>query len=147
MRRCRCCVPAGIPRDISRPRIAVINTYSEMNPGHMHLREVGRKVKEGIHDAGGMGFEFNCVSVCDSVAEGPYVLPSRDLLTNEIELLVEGNKIDGMVPDRHLRQGRIPGLLIWQARLRTSRRSLVPGGYMQTGRLNGEKCDFRSASA
>lgn len=128
--------------DLSRPRIAVINTYSEMNPGHMHLREVGRKVKEGIHDAGGMGFEFNCVSVCDSVAEGPYVLPSRDLLTNEIELLVEGNKMDGMVLIGTCDKV-VPGLLMAAARLDIPA-IVVTGGYMQTGRLNGEKCDFIS---
>ena len=123
--------------DLSRPRIAVINTYSEMNPGHMHLREVGRKVKEGIHDAGGMGFEFNCVSVCDSVAEGPYVLPSRDLLTNEIELLVEGNKMDGMVLIGTCDKV-VPGLLMAAARLDIPA-IVVTGGYMQTGRLNGEQ--------
>lgn len=128
--------------DLSRPRIAVINTYSEMNPGHMHLREVGWKVKEGIHDAGGMGFEFNCVSVCDSVAEGPYVLPSRDLLTNEIELLVEGNKMDGMVLIGTCDKV-VPGLLMAAARLDIPA-IVVTGGYMQTGRLNGEKCDFIS---
>lgn len=128
--------------DLNRPRVAVINTYSEMNPGHMHLRAVGQKVKEGIHDAGGMGFEFNCVSVCDSVAEGPYVLPSRDLLTNEIELLVEGNKMDAMVLIGTCDKV-VPGLLMAAARLDIPS-IVVTGGYMQTGKLNGEKCDFIS---
>ncbi|MGD9566782.1 MAG: dihydroxy-acid dehydratase [Sedimentibacter sp.] len=126
--------------DLSKPRIAVINTYSEMNPGHFHLREVAAKVKEGIKEAGGMGFEFNCVSVCDSVAEGPYVLPSRDLLVNEIELLVEGNKMDAMVLIGTCDKV-VPGLLMAAARLDLPA-IMVTGGYMQTGILNGEKCDF-----
>lgn len=126
--------------DLSKPRIAVINTFSEMNPGHFHLMTVSKKVKEGIKVAGGMGFEFNCVSVCDSVAEGPYVLPSRDLLTNEIELLVEGNKMDAMVLIGTCDKV-VPGLLMAAARLDLPS-IVVSGGYMQTGSLKGEKCDF-----
>ena len=126
--------------DLARPRIAVINTFSEMNPGHIHLKKVGETVKKGIYDAGGMGFEFNCVSVCDSVAEGPYVLPSRDMLVNEIELLVEGNKMDAMVLIGTCDKV-VPGLLMAAARLDLPA-IVVSGGYMQTGSYKGEPCDF-----
>lgn len=85
-------------------------------------------------------FEFNCVSVCDSVAEGPYVLPSRDLLVNEVELLVEGNKMDAMVLIGTCDKV-VPGLLMAAARLDLPA-VVVTGGYMQTGTYKGEKCDF-----
>ena len=126
--------------DLKKPRIAIVNTFSEMNPGHHHLREVSQKVREGIIESGGMAFEFNCLSVCDSVAEGFYVLPSRDLLTNEIELLVEGNKMDAMVLIGTCDKA-VPGLIMAAARLDLPA-IVVTGGYMKTGCLHGKKCDF-----
>lgn len=126
--------------DLAKPRIAIVNTFSEMNPGHIHLKALGEKVRLGIREAGGMPFEFNCVSVCDSVCEGPYVLPSRDLLVNEIELLVEGNKMDAMVLLGTCDKV-VPGLLMAAARLDLPA-IVVTGGYMRTGSFRGEKCDF-----
>lgn len=127
--------------DLEKPRVAIINTWSEMNPGHMHLREVAQEVKKGIREAGGTGFEFNCVSVCDSVAEGPYVLPSRDLLVNEAEVLIEGNKMDAAVFIGTCDKV-IPGLLMAAARLDLPS-IIVTGGYMRTGvTTKGQKVDF-----
>jgi len=126
--------------DLKKPRVAIINTWSEMNPGHIHLRDLAAEVKKGIYDAGGMGYEFNCVSVCDCIADTRYVLPSRDLLVNEIELLVEGNKMDAMVLIGTCDKV-VPGLVMAEGRLDLPS-IVVTGGYMQTGTLNGENCDF-----
>ncbi|MBC8589286.1 dihydroxy-acid dehydratase [Paratissierella segnis] len=126
--------------DLKKPRVAIINTWSEMNPGHIHLRDVAAEVKKGIYAAGGMGYEFNCVSVCDCIADSRYVLPSRDLLVNEIELLVEGNKMDAMVLIGTCDK-IIPGLLMAAGRLNLPA-IIVTGGYMQTGSIKGNDCDF-----
>lgn len=126
--------------DLKKPRVAIINTWSEMNPGHIHLKDLAAEVKKGIYEAGGMGYEFNCVSVCDCIADTKYVLPSRDLLVNEIELLVEGNKMDAMVLIGTCDKV-IPGLVMAAGRLDLPS-IVVTGGYMQTGTLNGHDCDF-----
>ena len=83
--------------DLAKPRVGVINTWSDINPGHVHLRPVAEAVCEGVKEAGGQPFNFNGLNLCDSIGSGPYVLPSRDLLVNEIEIYAEANKLDAMV--------------------------------------------------
>ena len=73
--------------DLAKPRVGVINTWSDINPGHVHLRPVAEAVCEGVKEAGGQPFNFNGLNLCDSIGSGPYVLPSRDLLVNEIEFM------------------------------------------------------------
>ena len=72
--------------DLNKPRVGVVNTWSDINPGHIHLKPVAEAVCKGVREAGGMPFNFNGLNLCDSIASGPYVLPSRDLLVNEIEV-------------------------------------------------------------
>ena len=90
-----------IDEEFEQPMIAVVNTYQEFSPENVHLRQVGDAVKAGIRMAGGTPCEFNTLHVTDSETFASvgmrYVLPSRDLVADMIELMVEGHRFDGMV--------------------------------------------------
>ncbi len=91
-----------IDEEFERPMIAVVNTYQDFSPENVHLRQVGDAVKAGIRMAGGTPCEFNTFHVTDSETFASigmrYVLPSRDLVADMIELMVEGHRFDAMVP-------------------------------------------------
>jgi len=126
--------------DLNKPRVAVINTWSEINPGHIHLKEVAEFVCRGVKEAGGFACNFNALNLCDAIGGGPYVLPSRDLLVNEIEVIVEAHKFDAMVLlgtcDKI-----IPALLMASGRLDLPT-IIVTGGYMATGCVDNKNIDF-----
>ena len=90
-----------IDEEFEQPMIAVVNTYQEFSPENVHLRQVGEAVKAGIRMAGGTPCEFNTFHVTDSETFASvgmrYVLPSRDLVADMIELVVEGHRFDAMV--------------------------------------------------
>ena len=90
-----------IDEEFEQPMIAVVNTYQEFSPENIHLRQVGESVKAGIRMAGGTPCEFNTFHVTDSETFASvgmrYVLPSRDLVADMIELMVEGHRFDAMV--------------------------------------------------
>ena len=90
-----------IDEEFEQPMIAVVNTYQEFSPENIHLRQVGEAVKTGIRMAGGTPCEFNTFHVTDSETFASvgmhYVLPSRDLVADMIELMVEGHRFDAMV--------------------------------------------------
>ena len=90
-----------IDEEFEQPMIAVVNTYQEFSPENIHLRQVGEAVKAGIRMAGGTPCEFNMFHVTDSETFASvgmrYVLPSRDLVADMIELMVEGHRFDAMV--------------------------------------------------
>jgi dihydroxy-acid dehydratase len=103
-----------------KPLIAVVNSHTEMNPGHMHLGNLARRVKEGVHAAGGIPFEFNVPAPCDALAMGNegmrYVLAQRDLIADVVETHVRSMNLDGLV----LMAGCdkiIPGMLMAAVRL------------------------------
>ena len=127
-------------RDLEKPRIGVINTWSDINPGHIHLLPVAKAACEGVREAGGMPFNFNGMNLCDCIGSGPYVLPSRDLLVNEIEMYAEANKLDGLVLIGTCDKV-VPALLMAAGRLDLPT-IIVTGGYMNTGKLNGQNVDF-----
>jgi dihydroxy-acid dehydratase len=83
-----------------KPIIAVANSWTEFNPGHMHLQSLARRVKEGIHAAGGIPFEFNVPAPCDGFTEGHegmrYVLPQRELIADTIETHVRSMRFDAV---------------------------------------------------
>jgi dihydroxy-acid dehydratase len=92
----------GIPEaDCEKPKIAVVNSSSELAACYSHLDEVAAIVKEAIRAAGGVPFEIRTAAPSDFVtgagARGAYMLGSRDLVTNDIEVAVEGAQLDGMV--------------------------------------------------
>ncbi len=122
----------GYSRDeVKRPYIAVVNSWNEYNPGHVHLREIAERVKQGIRDAGGLPFEVTTTGLCDGmVLKDPrYIeLPSRNLITDEVELNVEANLFDGMVLLSTC-DSIVPGHLMACARLDIPS-VVVTGGYM-----------------
>ncbi len=87
--------------DMERPKIAVINSSSRLSSCYSHLDDLSKAVHEGIRDAGGIPFEVRTISPSDFIIgagkKGRYILPSRDLLVNDVEVMVEGAQLDGMV--------------------------------------------------
>lgn len=87
--------------DLHKPMIAVVNSFTEMVPGHFHLRELVDFVKQGIIEAGGIPREFNTIAICDGICQGhkgmSYPLPSREIIADSTEFMVEAHQFDGMV--------------------------------------------------
>ena len=122
---------------ISRPLIAVVNSWSEMNPGHYHLRELAAAVKRGILMAGGTPLEFNTASICDGfVVEKRYVLPFRDLIACSTEMMLRSNSFSGAVflttCDKN-----VPAHLMAAARVNLPS-IFVTGGPMLPGHFEGK---------
>ena len=93
---------AGVrPSDFGKPFIAIANSYVDIVPGHVHLQEFGRIVKEAVRAAGGVPFEFNTIGVDDGIAMGHigmrYSLPSRELIADAVETMVMAHWFDGMI--------------------------------------------------
>jgi len=127
--------------DFDKPFIAVVNSYSEIVPGHKHLREIAEAVKQGVREAGGVPFEVNTIAICDGIAMGhdgmKYSLPSRDLIADSIELVVNAHKFDGMVLIASCDK-IVPGMLMAAARLNIPA-IMVTGGPMYSGCFKGRR--------
>jgi dihydroxy-acid dehydratase len=130
-----------IDEEFGRPMIAVVNTCQEFSPENIHLRQVGDAVKAGIRMAGGTPCEFNTFHVTDSETFASvgmrYVLPSRDLVADMIELMVEGHRFDAMVL---IGSGDkvVPGMVMAAARLDLPAIMLY-GGPTKAGLYRGRK--------
>ena len=113
-----------------KPLIAIANSHTEFNPGHMHLAGLAARVKEGVLAAGGLPFEFNVPAPCDGLAEGHhgmrYILPQRELIADMVETHVRSMRFDGLVLVASCDK-IIPGMLMAAARLDLPS-ILVPGG-------------------
>jgi len=87
--------------DLKKPFIGVINTWSEIHPGNVHLRGLAREVKAGVLSAGGMPFEVNTIALCDGICQGHdgmrWVLPSRELIADSMEVVANANRFDALV--------------------------------------------------
>ena len=127
--------------DMSKPFIGVANSYTNIVPGHIHLRSIGEAVKEGILAAGGVPFEFSTIAVCDGIAMGHegmrYSLPSRELIADSVEIMMQAHRLDGMVMISNCDKVT-PGMLIAAARLDVPAIS-VTGGAMASGFSDGKK--------
>ena len=128
-------------QDIAKPFIGIANSYTSIVPGHVHLRELGEAVKEGILEAGGTPFEFNTIAVCDGIAMGHegmrYSLPSRELIADSVEIMMQAHRLDGMVMISNCDK-ITPGMLMAAARLNVPAIS-VTGGPMESGVFEGKK--------
>lgn len=105
--------------DLDKPQIAVVNSWTDVNPGHQPLKELGQRVKEGIWAAGGSPCEFMVPAPCDGMAQGPgmhYILPQRDLIAASVEAMVRAHGFEGMVMLASCDK-IIPGMLMAAARL------------------------------
>jgi len=123
----------AIYKNLDRPIIAVVNSWNEIVPGHCHLRELAEDVKKGIIAAGGYPLEFNTIAICDGIAQGhngmKYVLPSRELIVDSIEVMIRAHGIfDGMVLLGSCDK-IVPAMLMAAARLNIPA-AMVTGGPM-----------------
>jgi len=107
--------------EMKKPFIAVVNSWNEIVPGHIHLNRLAEAVKAGIRNSGGVPFEFHTIGICDGIAMGhegmKYSLPSREVIEYTIELMVKAHQFDGMV-------------------LIPTCDKIVPGHLMAAGRLD-----------
>ena len=130
-------------RDLDRPFIAVANSWNEFIPGHVHLRAVAEAVKVGIWQAGGMPIEFNHIGACDGLADGTvgmhWILPSRDIIAAAIEMMVESQRVDGIVAISTCDK-IVPAQLMALARINLPG-LLVTGGYMLPGRYRNQRVE------
>jgi dihydroxy-acid dehydratase len=128
---------AGVAReDFGKPIIAVANSFTEFVPGHTHLQPVGRIVSEAIKEAGGIPREFNSIAVDDGIAMGHggmlYSLPSRDLIADSVEYMVEAHCADALICISNCDK-ITPGMLMAAMRLNIPT-VFVSGGPMESGR-------------
>ncbi len=135
--------------DLSRPVIGIANSWNELVPGHVNLRQVAEHVRKGIHRAGGTVAEFGVIAACDGTAQGHagmhFILPSRDLIANDIEIMVEAHRLDGIVLLGSCDK-IVPGMLMAAARLKIPA-VFLPGGPMLGGiEFDGRKSDLTTMS-
>ena len=126
-------------QDLSRPLVAVVNSFSEAVPGHAHLARLAKHVKAGIREAGGTPVEFNTIAICDGIAQGPgmhAVLASREVIAASVELTVRAHGFAAMVMLASCDK-IIPGMLLAAARLDLPT-VFLPGGIMKPGRVHGQ---------
>jgi dihydroxy-acid dehydratase len=127
--------------DIAKPFIGIANSYTDIVPGHTHLKQLAQAARQGITQAGATPFEFNTIAVCDGLAMGHegmrYSLPSRELIADSVEIMTQAHRLDGLVLISNCDKVT-PGMLIAAARLNIPAISLT-GGAMQSGTLNAEK--------
>ncbi|MFQ5826022.1 MAG: dihydroxy-acid dehydratase [Dehalococcoidia bacterium] len=128
------------PQDMDRPFVGVVNSFSEIVPGHKHLRMVAEAVKAGVEAGGGVPFEVNTIAVCDGIAmnhEGmKYSLPSRELIADSVEILAEAHAFDALVFIPNCDKV-VPGMLMAAVRLNLPS-IFVSGGPMLAGHWGGE---------
>ena len=126
-------------KDLDKPQIAVVNSWTDVNPGHQPLRELAQRVKEGIWAAGGSPSEFGVPAPCDGMAQGlgmHYILPQRDLIAGSIEAMVGAHGFEGVVMlgscDKIL-----PGMLMAAIRMNLPTLFLTAGAMMPC-RMDGK---------
>ncbi len=132
--------------EMSLPFIGVVNSWNEIIPGHIHLDKLAQAVKAGIRMAGGVPFEFNTIGICDGIAMGhtgmKNSLPSREIIADSIELMVEAHQFDGMVMIPTCDK-IVPGHLMAAGRLDIPT-IVVTGGPMMPGIVGDEPRDLIS---
>ena len=130
-----------------RPAIGIANSWNTLIPGHFNLNQISEQVKKGIHRAGGTVFEFGVIGLCDAIAKENfnYVLPSREVICNSVEIMAGANPMDGIVLLASCDK-IVPGMLMAAARLDIPA-ILVHGGPMLGGVVfGGRKSDATSVS-
>jgi len=128
------------PADMDRPFVGIINSFSEIVPGHIHLRQIAEAVKAGVCSGGGVPFEVNTIAVCDGIAMNhpgmKYSLPSRELIADSVEIVAEAHGFDALVFVTNCDK-IVPGMLMAAVRLNLPA-IFISGGPMLAGRLCGD---------
>ncbi|MGB5846521.1 MAG: dihydroxy-acid dehydratase [Anaerolineales bacterium] len=133
--------------DFSKPFIAIVNSYVDIVPGHIHLQSFGKRIKEAVREAGGVPFEFNTIGVDDGIAMGhegmKFSLPSRELIADSVETMIQAHQFDGMVCIPNCDK-IVPGMIM--AALRVDIPAIfISGGPMAAGKTpQGEVVDLIS---
>ena len=134
------------PEEMNRPLVGIVNSFNEVVPGHMHLRQVAEAVKAGVRLAGGTPLEFPAIAVCDGIAMGhvgmKYSLASRELIADSAETMALAHAFDALVFIPNCDK-IVPGMLMAAARLDLPC-VFVSGGPMLAGKLNGRTLDLNS---
>jgi dihydroxy-acid dehydratase len=127
-------------REIAQPFIGVVNSFNEIVPGHMHLRQITEAVKTGVRINGGTPLEFPCIAVCDGIAMGHegmhFSLPSRELIADSIEIMARAHQFDALVLIPSCDKV-VPGMLMAALRLNLPA-IIVSGGPMLAGCFEGK---------
>lgn len=130
-----------------KPIIAIVNSFTQFVPGHVHLHEIGQLVKAEIEKLGCFAAEFNTIAIDDGIAMGHdgmlYSLPSRDIIADSVEYMVNGHKADAMVCISNCDK-ITPGMLMAAMRLNIPT-VFVSGGPMEAGELDGRQLDLIDA--
>jgi dihydroxy-acid dehydratase len=130
--------------EMERPFIGIANSFTEVVPGHINLREIARAVKAGVRSSGGVPFEFNTIAVCDGIAMNHlgmnYSLPSRELIADSVEIMAQAHAFDALVFITNCDK-IIPGMLMAAVRLNLPS-IFISGGPMLAGRLEGKPVDL-----
>ncbi len=134
--------------DMEKPFIGIINSFSEIVPGHKHLPSIAEAVKEGVREGGGVPFEVNTIALCDGIvmnhAGMKYSLPSRELIADSVETVAEAHAFDALVFISNCDK-IVPGMLMAAARLNLPS-IFISGGPMMAGNFgnDGRKIDLIS---
>lgn len=132
------------PDDLKKPIIGIVNSFNEIIPGHIHLRDLAQAAKLGVAAAGGTPVEFPVIGICDGIAMNhdgmKYPLASRELIADSIETMVVAHKFDGLVLVGNCDK-IIPGMLMAAARMNIPS-VYVSGGPMLTGTCEGKQVDL-----
>ncbi|MFH1169320.1 MAG: dihydroxy-acid dehydratase [Chloroflexota bacterium] len=132
--------------DLKKPFVGVVNSFSEIVPGHVGLRAIAESVKAGVREGGGVPFEVNTIAVCDGIAMNhagmKFSLPSRELIADSVEIVAESHAFDALVFIPNCDK-IIPGMLMAAVRLNVPS-IFVSGGPMLAGRDGDRKVDITS---
>jgi len=133
--------------DFDKPFVAVVNSYVDIVPGHVHLQEFGKKVKAAVRAAGGVPFEFNTIGVDDGIAMGhggmKFSLPSRELIADSVETMIQAHQFDAMVCIPNCDK-IVPGMLMAAMRVNIPT-IFISGGPMAAGKTpDGKAIDLVS---
>ncbi len=122
--------------EADKPFIGVVNSFTEIVPGHIHLRDIAEAVKSGVSSGGGIPYEFNTIAVCDGIAMNhpgmKYSLPSRELIADSVEIMAEAHAFDGLVFIPNCDK-IVPAMLMAAVRLNVPS-IFISGGPMLAGR-------------
>ena len=132
--------------ELARPLIGVCNSFNEIIPGHIHLNQIAEAVKAGIRMAGGTPVEYGAIGVCDGISMGhegmKYSLPSRELIADSCETMVQAHRLDGVVYIPNCDKV-VPGMLMAACRVDIPA-IFVSGGPMASRTVNGRGLDLNS---
>ena len=132
--------------DFTRPMIGIANSWNDIIPGHIHLNKLVEQTVSGIKEAGGTPFVFGIPGICDGIAMGHegmrYSLPSRDLIADSVEFMIEAHQLDGWVGVTNCDK-ITPGMLMAAGRINVPT-AIVTGGPMMPGRLGEKQLDLIS---